>query len=316
MFRSLKYLIIVLLLVGEISAIAQNKTDLPEQFIVILGIAQDAGYPQSACEKECCKAFWEGKETKKLVSCLGIVDRSANQIWMLDATPDFKEQLKLLKEFQTDKSTQLIDGIFITHAHIGHYTGLMDLGREAIGSDKTPVYAMPRMKSFLQNNGPWSQLVNLNNIVFNDLKNESTVQLNDNINITPFLVPHRDEFSETVGYKISGPKKSAIFIPDIDKWNQWDKDITQEIAKIDYAFLDGTFYKNGELPNRDMSLIPHPFIEESIQTFSKMEQIEKAKIFFIHFNHTNPLLKSNAKELKELQEKGLNIANEKQIFGI
>ena len=309
-------LLLLFLSVFESNAIGQNDSDLPEQFIVVLGIAQDAGYPQAACVKDCCKAYWNGKESKKLVSCLGVVDRINNQIWMLDATPDFKEQLKTLQGFQSSTEQNIIDGIFLTHAHIGHYTGLINLGREAIGSNQTPVYAMPKMKSFLENNGPWSQLVKLENIVFHDLKNETTVNLNDQIKITPFLVPHRDEFSETVGYKIEGPKKSAIFIPDIDKWDQWNQDIVKEIEKVDFAFLDGTFYKNGELPNRDMSQIPHPFIEESIQTFSKMNQEEKSKIFFIHFNHTNPLLKSDAQELKELKQKGLNIAIEKQIFGI
>eukprot|EP00957_Ditylum_brightwellii_P156501 11911053-Ditylum_brightwellii.AAC.1 len=65
------------------------------------------------------------------------------------------------------------DGIFLTHAHIGHYTGLMYLGREALGAVDVPVYAMPRMRSFLKNNGPWSQLVSLGNINIQNLEEKS-----------------------------------------------------------------------------------------------------------------------------------------------
>ena len=69
----------------------------------------------------------------------------------------------------------------------------------------------------------------------------------------PFLVPHRDEFSETVGFEIKGENKTAVFIPDIDKWSKWNSDLKELIKRVDYAFLDATFYKNGEIPSRDMS---------------------------------------------------------------
>ena len=133
----------------------------------------------------------------------------------------------------------------------------MHLGKEVMGTNNTPVFAMPRMKTFLEENGPWNQLVELKNISLQELKSDSTINLNENIKVTPFLVPHRDEFSETVGYKIMINNKSLIFIPDIDKWERWATNINELIQKVDYAFLDATFYKNGEL-KRDMSEIPHP----------------------------------------------------------
>ena len=42
---------------------------------------------------------------------------------------------------------------------MGHYSGLMHLGREAANTSKVPVYAMPRMLEFLAKNGPWNQLL-------------------------------------------------------------------------------------------------------------------------------------------------------------
>ena len=185
----------------------------------------------------------------------------------------------------------------------------MHFGREVMGTNNLPVFAMPKMKTFLEDNGPWSQLAALENISLQTLKNDSTFSLNERIKIKPFLVPHRDEFSETVGYKISINNKHLIFIPDIDKWEKWETNITALIKKVDYAFLDATFYKNGEL-KRDMSEIPHPFVQESMALFSTLSDADKQKVHFKHFNHTNPLLIEGSTAQKEVFEKGFNLAKE------
>ena len=290
-----------------------SLVEVNEPYLVVLGIAQDAGYPQADCKKKCCEPVWTGKQEPQMVSCLGVVDPQSDELWLLDATPDFKTQLHLLQQLEDQASTTL-SGVLLTHAHIGHYTGLMQLGREAMGARSIPVYAMPRMTSFLKTNGPWSQLVNLKNIELHPLKADSTIQLNQRITIQPLVVPHRDEFSETVGFKITGARKSALFIPDIDKWEKWDQDIRQLIPGIDYAFLDGTFFQNGELPGRDMSEIPHPFVEESMQLFDSLPGKDKSKIHFIHFNHTNPLLQPNSPAQWEVKKAGFNIAQPLATF--
>lgn len=289
------------------------KESLPEKFIVVLGVAQDAGYPQAGCEKECCKVYHDGKEEKKLVTCLALVDRKANKYWLFEATPDIAIQLKDLQEYLPDTDYSP-DGIFITHAHIGHYTGLMQLGREVMGTKEVPVWAMPRMDSFLRSNGPWKQLVSLENIRLNRLNADSTVQLALSFKITPVKVPHRDEYSETVGFIIQSDKKKVLFIPDIDKWEKWERDIVAEVRKVDMALLDGTFYKNGELPGRDMSEVPHPFVEESMQKFSSLTSAEKSKIVFIHFNHTNLLLKKQSAEKEKVRKGGFAVAEERMII--
>ena len=43
-----------------------------------------------------------------------------------------------------------LSGVFLTHAHIGHYTGLMNFGNEAMGTKELPVFCMPKMKSFFK----------------------------------------------------------------------------------------------------------------------------------------------------------------------
>lgn len=245
-----------------------------------------------------------------MVTSLGIVDPISNETWMIDATPDFPKQFELL----TQNNREKLKGIFLTHAHVGHYTGLMHLGREVMGAKSIPVYAMPRMKKYLSSNGPWNQLVILDNIELNKLKNGKKVKLNKRMSITPFLVPHRDEYSETVGYKIQGPNKSLIFIPDIDKWEKWDKDIVNIASENDYALIDGSFYTANELPGRDMSEIPHPFIIESMAKFKSLSNNDKFKIHFIHLNHTNPALTNNSNAQNQIKNTGFNIAQRGQAF--
>ena len=277
-----------------------------DPFIIILGTAQDAGYPQIGCNKECCKKYWDKKIARQKVSCLALFDPVTNQKWIFDATPDLTEQIHKADKLQKGN----LSGIFLTHAHIGHYTGLIYLGKEALNAKNIPVYAMPRMHEYINNNGPWNQLVSLENIALKKLKADSTINLTDKILVTPFLVPHRDEYSETAGYSIKTGKRSILFIPDIDKWQKWNRDIKQLARDYDYLFLDGTFYKEGELPGRSMNEVPHPFIQESVDLFKDLSLAEKQKIFFIHFNHTNPLIDKSSNESKEVKSKGFNVAVE------
>lgn len=285
--------------------IERNTSDIS---LAILGIAQDAGYPQAGCLKDCCKPFRVGKEKARSATSIAIIDRTTKQTWLFEATPDVKHQLYQLQEL-SDFDEIIPNGIFLTHAHIGHYTGLIHFGHEVMGIKKLPVFAMPKMSNYLTNNGSWSQLVKFNNIDLQPLAADSSIQLNKNIKVTPFLVPHRDEYSETVGYEIQTTNKKILFIPDINKWNIWDRDITELVKNCDLALLDGTFYKNGELPNRDMSQILHPFIEESMTTFSELSKRDKQKIMFIHFNHTNPILR-DTEEYQEVIDAGYQVARE------
>ncbi len=291
-----------------------NKSvSLPTPYIVVLGIAQDAGYPQAGCHKKCCNLYYSGKARKHYVSCLAIVDPAAHKRWIFDATPDFGYQLHYLDSIAPAQDT-LLNGIFLTHAHIGHYTGLMYLGREAMNTSHVPVYAMPRMKDFITENGPWSQLVSLGNIDLKSLKQDSAITVSDGIHIMPFTVPHRNEYSETVGYKIYNNKRSVIFIPDINKWNEWNKDILKVIQENDLLFLDGTFFKSDELPGGRMNKVPHPFIEESMKIFSKFSVQDRNKVYFIHFNHTNPVIYGDSATISEISTQHFHIAEEGMMF--
>jgi pyrroloquinoline quinone biosynthesis protein B len=285
-------------------------------YIVVLGTIQDAGSPHMGCEKSCCISLFKNPDPNRKVVSLGLVDPSEKKYWLIEASPDFITQCRDLKTISKFEHAKCPDGIFLTHAHIGHYTGLMYLGKESYNSRAVPVFAMTRMKGFLIKNGPWSQLFKINNIKINNINHQEEIKLSNNLSITPFLVPHRDEFSETVGFKIIGPKKSVLFIPDIDKWGKWNKNLKQEIKKVDLALLDGTFYDSKEVNNRNISEIPHPFIIETMDLFKEENNFEKSKINFIHLNHTNPLLDTNSAAFKKVKESGFNTAKYKDIINL
>jgi pyrroloquinoline quinone biosynthesis protein B len=286
-------------------------THAQSPYVAVLGIAQDGGYPQAGCKKACCKAVWEHKIPHQGVSSIALIDPISKEKWIFDATPNFAEQLHSLNEITQNQENPT--GVFLTHAHVGHYTGLMHLGREVIGAKNVKVFAMPKMKIFLENNGPWSQLVKLQNIDIQSIEENKEIILNERIKVIAFRVPHRDEFSETVGYKIITENKTLIFIPDIDKWQKWNQDLVTIVKANDFLLLDGTFYQDGEI-DRPMSEVPHPYISETTELLKNLDLSQKNKVHFIHLNHTNPILQPKSKERKMLLKSGFRVAKQGIYF--
>ena len=304
----MRFLLLLMILLVGCSRTSNEKTIPLKQYLTVLGIAQDGGYPHIGCQKTCCQSIYKGLSKRKSVVSLGLIDKELNGKWIFEATPDVSTQLADLEQNHLKKDN-IIDGVFLTHGHIGHYTGLMYFGKEALGKKGTTVYAMPKMKNYLETSGPWSQLVELENIRIKELQQDSIVDLNSNVKVIPFLVPHRDEYSETVGYKIIGPKKTALFIPDIDKWQKWNRNIVEEVKHVDYAFVDATFFDANEV-KRPIAEIPHPFIIETVSLFENETLETKNKVIFIHFNHTNPAIESNSEARKKIEKLGFRFASE------
>ena len=305
----IKYFFILLLSVyslgcNDFSQEKENKSS--EILLKVLGTIQDGGIPHMGCSKECCSNYFLSKKSRIGVSSLGVSNLKHNTNYIIDATPNINFQLIDLIG-NADPSKKL-NGIFLTHAHMGHYAGLLNFGRESLNSKNIPLYLMPKFYNFILNNGPWNQLVELNNIKLNKIYNREKVILHNNLSFTPIQVPHRDEYSETVGYVIEGINKKALYVPDIDKWAKWEVSIVEMIKSVDYAFLDGTFFDEKEINNRDISEIPHPFIIESLKLFKELDESEKSKVYFIHLNHTNPVLNSESSEYKKVISAGFNIA--------
>ena len=315
--------VVLAILVGDRVMAQLREGDRPIQevntgdpYLLVLGIAQDGGYPQAGCRQPCCQRAWSDKSKSRSVVSLAVVDPVSDDRWLIECTPDFKQQLHALNEAAPPIQGLGISGIFLTHAHVGHYAGLVNLGREVLGAQNIPTYAMPRMNEFLRTQAPWKQLVELRNVELRQLGADLAVELNDRLKITPILVPHRDEFSETVAFRISGPNRSVLFLPDIDKWDRWERKVETELEQVDVAYLDATFFDSGELPGRDMREIPHPFAVESIARFAGLSGECRSKIRFIHFNHSNPLLDADSAAAQQIKKAGMHLAEQGERVGL
>jgi len=275
------------------------------EYIYILGNVQDAGLPHIGCKHEFCKEKFNEFE-EYFTTSIAIVDPVDKKYILFEASPDLPHQLNYLEK-KIFKQFMLPELVFITHAHIGHYAGLMYFGREALGSNNLKVNVLPKMANFLKTNGPWSQLVEINNINIQEINFGQKTNHLSNISVTPIKVPHRDEYSETAAYKIIGKNKKALFIPDIDKWEKWDKNLIKLIQEFDYLILDATFYESEEI-NRDISEVPHPLVGETISLLENLTIEDKSKVYFIHMNHTNMMLDPKSDLSEYVTSKGFNIA--------
>jgi pyrroloquinoline quinone biosynthesis protein B len=299
---------------AEAPAPSLATTPSERAYALVLGIAQDGGYPQAGTKQS---PAWDDPTLRRRVASLALVDRGGGARFLLDATPDLPEQLHRLDLDYPTAATPGLDGILLTHAHVGHYAGLIHLGREAMGAREVPVWAMPRMADFLRGNGPWELLVRLGNVVLRPLVAGETVRLSANLRVTPLLVPHRDEYSETVAFRVTGPRRSLLWLPDIDKWERWDAAgvrLEQVLAGVDVAYLDGTFFADGEVPGRSMAEIPHPFVRETMARLATLPADQRAKVRFVHLNRSNPLLQAGSPARVEVAAAGMGVAEEGERF--
>jgi pyrroloquinoline quinone biosynthesis protein B len=256
--------------------------------IVVLGVAQDAGIPHLGCEKGICAEIRAGKKKPEKVSCLGLINRQTGDSYLFDATPDIRAQLISMNGGKKPS------GVFLTHGHMGHYSGLLYFGRESADWKEVTVYGSARMSKYLESNDPWKFILS-RNLSFRQIAPDQPLELPGGVKVTAFSVPHRDEFTDTFGFRIEGPEKKAIFIPDIDRWEKWDRDIRKIADENDLLFLDGTFSTPEEIGARDITQIPHPMIPGTRELLKG----SKGKVWFIHLNHTNPALNRDKDVVKE-----------------
>ena len=289
----------------------------PGPYLLVLGTAQDGGLPQLGCEAACCRAAREQPARERLVTSLLLVDPRSGRRWLFDASPDLARQLERARGHPPGRAAlpgrpPPFEGVFLTHAHIGHYLGLAELGREAYGVRGQRVFASPRMGAFLAANGPWSLLVDDGAIELATLEPDVPVELADDLSVVPFRVPHRDEFSDTLGFVVRGPTRAVAYLPDIDKWQRWEVPLERWLEDLDLALVDGTFYGAGEVPGRDLAEIPHPFVVETLARLAHAPARLRARVVFTHLNHTNPLADPGSPAARAVAAAGLSVASEGQ----
>jgi pyrroloquinoline quinone biosynthesis protein B len=307
---------------GPDAAAAESLGSAPEglsPYVLVLGTAQDGGFPQIACEAPPCRAARANPERRRLVASLLVVDPRTGSRWLIDATPDLREQVERARGHGGPTSGMpgrppLFDGIFLTHAHMGHYTGLIHLGRESYATERTPVHGSERLIAFLGENGPWELLARAGHVELSVLEPDVPFALADDLSITALPVPHRPEYSDTFAYLVRGPRRAVLYVPDIDKWELWDRSIDELVREVDTALLDGSFFADGEVPGRAMADIPHPFIVESLARLATLPAADRAKVRFTHLNHTNPATDPESEAAAWIRAAGMSVAREGEVI--
>lgn len=257
--------------------------------LFVLGRAQDGGLPHVGCDAPCCA---EARRTgrRETPACLGVHDPGSGALLLIEATPAVEEQLALLHRLAGSpaRGRAPIDAVLITHAHLGHYLGLAWFGREVCATRGLPVFVTARMADFLSAHAPWKQLVALSQIELRRFAPGTTFSPMPGLQVEAIAVPHRDEFSDTVAFKLKGPRRCVLFVPDVDAWHRQGDLLPRLLEGVDVAFVDGTFWDAAELPERARPEIPHPPMVDTIERLSGSRAMPPGGVRFLHLNHSNP----------------------------
>jgi pyrroloquinoline quinone biosynthesis protein B len=283
--------------------------------LLVLGTAQDGGLPHAGCACPNCEAARQDPERVRRIASLAL-RLGDGRVFLIDATPDIREQLDALRALEPAPPAAVdrapVDGLFLTHAHLGHYTGLAFFGFESMHTNRLPVFCTPRMADYLEVNGPWSQLVRLENIVVQRVEPGSIVKLSEDLAVRLITVPHRDEYSDTVGVQIFGPQTTVLYVPDTDGWQTWDPGLLETLDGVDWALLDATFYSLDELPGRDLSDVPHPLVTQTMDLLEPLVRDGRLRVAFTHLNHSNPAVVPDGPERAAIEARGFTVLEDGQ----
>jgi pyrroloquinoline quinone biosynthesis protein B len=298
---------------------AERPRGSPAVRAMVLGTAQDGGIPHLGCRCAHCEEARRDPSRARLVASLALADLAERKLFLIDASPDIRAQAdRALGLFPppVPQLAEVLAGVLLTHAHIGHYLGLAFFGYESMSTRKLPVHCSERMAAFLAGNGPWSQLVRLENIALRTFKPDERIPLTASLSAVPFRVPHRDEFTDTMGFRIAGPARSLLYIPDIQGWEAWERPFEDALRETDVALLDGTFFGPDDLPGRDMSAIGHPLIVDTLRRLRSLPAKDRPEVLFTHINHSHPALDPASPARRAIEEAGARLAEEGETIDL
>jgi pyrroloquinoline quinone biosynthesis protein B len=282
---------------------------------VVLGVMQDGGLPHIGCECTRCLAAFENPSLAGYAASLAVIDRRdmRPRVWIIDATPDIKWQLAMLAVDlgpRVDREDRLRqpDGLFLTHAHMGHVGGLPQFGPEAMAVRDMPLYGTPALLELLQETSLWQP--GISRLHLRPVLPGEPLTLATGLSITAVSVPHRDEWSVgTVAYRINGPRRKLFYLPDIDEWDRWSQ-ANRELAGVDVALVDASFFTVDELGGR--APVAHPLVPDTVRRFANIP----GRLVLMHINHTNPILDRDSLERREVLQAGVQIAYQGLEFAL
>ncbi len=270
--------------------------------LIVLGTAQDGGIPQLGSGP--------GTGAPRLVSSIAVVMDDGTTL-LADVSPDVKAQLAKLNQvaaYQKRKARNAVDHITLTHAHMGHYTGLVQFGPEAHNAAALPTWVTASMATYLRDNQPWAALIEGGHLDINSDTGLGGFPIAPGLMLRLVPVPHRAEFTDTVGISVNN---EALFIPDIDSWEAWPG-AEEEVARHRICLLDASYSSLEEIPGRDLTDIPHPLVSDTLARFGHLTN--ERRLILTHINHSNPIADPQSKAAAQVRESGFEVAEDFMSF--
>jgi pyrroloquinoline quinone biosynthesis protein B len=281
--------------------------------VTILGTAQDGGIPQAGCSCQRCLDAHRDLKLRKYPVSLGILGVDGTK-HIIEITKNLSEQLVI---WTPDKNELFIpETVSITHLHLGHVEGIGQLGKPVMGLREVDVYLSPKNKDVFDNRSDIVLMEDEGNIRTHSKNFYHPFEPKDGCGFSlQFIpIPHRSELGDNAAIIIKAEGKSILFMPDQDSWSDTldyhSKENIRDFLKmfdIDEALIDGTFWNMNELPRRDISKIPHPTIQETIQLLGSKREGDP-EISFLHLNHSNPVNDLGSEQRKVVEENGWKIS--------
>lgn len=260
--------------------------------IEVVGTAQDGGVPHLGCTCTRCESARDDPTRTRYPASL-LVD--ADERLLVDVPMDVRHQVR-----------GPVDGIAVSHAHVGHFPGILQVGREVLDAEELPVYCTPELADVVRTDALLSRLVTERNVSLRPVTSGEAFGFGDGT-IRPFAVPHRDELGTgTLGFAFEGARR-LVYVPDVDRWTD---ELLARVGRADVALLDGTFWSADEIP--DQGSVPHPPIRTALADLPTAE----TDVYFTHLNHTNPALSRDSTARETIAAAGAGVLERGRRFDL
>ena len=285
----------------------------------VLGSAAGGGFPQWNCHCGTCEAARAGLRARpRTQSSLAI--RGEHGPWFLvNASPDLRQQLETLDPRRVDGvRAPPIAGVLLTDAEIDHTAGLLLLRESA-----TPVrvFGTAGVERALSDGYPvLAMLERYCGAEWRTLEPGRTRQLEgSSLVVEPFAAggdaPRylgQDVELEASGFVFRDRATGGVvtYVPGLARL---DDCVAARLAASDLVLVDGTFWRDDELPRlgisdrraRDMGHVPISGPDGTLAVLAGLERPRKA---LVHINNTNPILLEDSPEREEVVRAGVEVA--------
>jgi pyrroloquinoline quinone biosynthesis protein B len=262
--------------------------------VCVLGAGAGGGLPQWNCACSNCRDSRTGKIPPATQSSIAL--SSDGEKWLLvNASPDLPRQIDAFPPLQPSGGSSRnspITGICLTNADIDHSLGLALLRQQ---EKPLVVYTTPQIRNQLH----W-----IDNLLGNFCKIDWRLPSAQTGNLESWVV----DLGRSIAwlFKDQLTNKTILLAPAV---HEISAELTKAMQRADAILFDGTFWSDDELKPfranarsaREMGHVP---VRESLPVLRK--NAAKRKIY-IHINNTNPILRPDSEERRQIERSGVMV---------